>query len=143
MKTIVLNETKQSKYVFNDDRVVTIGSDDIQIEADASAPYHNKLAFGVQDLNSSNCTLYTGITPPDGWKQDKYFFDGTTWTLNEIDGVVWGSLGRCSSDTCKLYLRDVNEFSPINSKGRRVGFPEKCPVCGSDFNPPAGYIAPA
>ena len=31
MKTIVLNETKQSKYVFNDDRVVTIGSDDIQI----------------------------------------------------------------------------------------------------------------
>tara|TARA_B100000809_G_C15019368_1_gene487838 strand:- start:519 stop:950 length:432 start_codon:yes stop_codon:yes gene_type:complete len=143
MKTIVLNETEQSKYVFNDDRVVTIGSDDIQIEAEASAPYHNKLGFGVQDLNSSNCTLYTGVTPPDDWKQDKYFFDGTTWTLNETDALVWGSLGKCSSATCNLYLRDVNDFSPTNSKGRRIGFPEKCPVCGSDFNAPAGYNAPS
>ncbi len=143
MKTIVLNETKQSKYVFNDDRVVTIGSDDIQIEADASSPYHNKAAFGVQDLNSSNCTLYTGVTPPDDWKQDKYFFDGTTWTLNEIDGFVWGSLGKCSSDTCKLYLREVSPFSPTNGRGQHIGFPEKCPHCGATFNAPAGYNAPS
>jgi len=141
MKTLVLNETKQSKYVFNDGRDVTIESDNIQMGADASAPYHSKKAFGVQDLDSSNCTLYTGVTPPDDWRQDKYFFDGTSWTATgAID--VRDTIGKCSSATCNLYLSAYNPHAPINRKGLRIGFPEKCPSCGSDFNAPAGYNAP-
>lgn len=141
MKTVVLNATKQSKYVFNNDRVVTIGSDDIQIGADALAPHHDKTAFGVQDLDSSNCTLYTGITPPDDWSQDKYLFDGTSWTPT---GFVPTLLGVCSNSECGLKLPDHTEHSPYTSSGRRkIGFPEKCPLCGSTFNAPANYNAPS
>ena len=142
MKTLVLNETKQSKYVFNDGRDVTIESDNIQMGADASAPYHSKKEFGVQDLDSSNCTLYTGVTPPDDWKQDKYFFDGTSWTANAGFINVLDSLGKCSNSTCNLHMNDHNPHVPLNSRGQRIGFPEKCPSCGSDFNAPAGYNAP-
>ena len=140
MKTIVLNATKQSKYVFNDDRVVTIESDNIQMGAAASAPHHDKTGFGVQDLDSSNCTLYTGVTPPDDWAQDKYLFDGTSWTST---GFVLPSLGICSNSECGLKLNDHTEHAPFTPSGRRkIGYPEKCPQCVSTFNAPEGYNAP-
>ena len=153
MKTIVFNDTNESRYLLDDDRVVTIGSDDIQIAADADATHHGVLAFGVQDLDSSNCTLYTGVTPPDDWHNGKYLFDGTTWTANEYNAGFWNSLGQCSgvkksdasfsSPTCKLYLNDHSEFAPRISNGTYIGFPEKCPACGADFNAPSDYVAPS
>ena len=141
MKTIVFNDTKESRYLLDDDRVVTIGSDDIQIEAYADATRGGVLAFGIQDLNSSNATLYTGVTAPDDWRNGRYFFDGTTWTLNQGNVDYWSGLGKCSS--CNLYLDDHSEAAPRLSSGRRVGFPEKCPACGADFNAPSGYVAPS
>jgi len=30
-------------------------------------------------MNSSNSTIHTGVTIPDGWKGSKHTFDGTSW----------------------------------------------------------------
>jgi len=30
-------------------------------------------------MNSSNSTIHTGVTIPDGWKGGKHTFDGTSW----------------------------------------------------------------
>ena len=43
----------------------------------------------ILDLNSSNSTIHTGVTPPEDWVGFKYCFDGTTWTSNS-NWIEWG-----------------------------------------------------
>jgi hypothetical protein len=71
MKTLIENSTKQSKYVWDDDAVVTLG------EEMTFAP-----GFNIGDLNSTNATLVENVTPPDDWVGCKYLYDNGTWTLN-------------------------------------------------------------
>ena len=71
MKTIVENNTNLSKFIFEDDAEIIIGSD-----------YITTPNFRVLDLNSSNTTMYENVTPPNDWYGNKYTFDGTTWAAN-------------------------------------------------------------
>ena len=75
MKTIVENSTNLSKYLFENDMTLNIGSEEIAV-GDPS-----NLDFYIGDLNSSNCTLHENVTnAPADWIGNKYTFDGTTWT---------------------------------------------------------------
>tara|TARA_R110000787_G_C13184452_1_gene422268 strand:- start:174 stop:440 length:267 start_codon:yes stop_codon:yes gene_type:complete len=74
-KTITENSTNISKYLFADDKPVIMGSDKLTIGSDP-------VDFYVADLNSSNSTMHTGVTAPEGWTGNKHFFDGTDWTDN-------------------------------------------------------------
>lgn len=71
MKTLIHNETKQSKYIWADDASVTVGDDMTY------AP-----GFNIGDLNSNNATLVENVTPPDDWYGCKYLYDAGAWTLN-------------------------------------------------------------
>lgn len=71
MKTLIHNETKQSKYIWADDAVVTLGNEM------TTAP-----EFNIGDMNSTNATLVENVTPPEDWAGCKYLYDNGTWTLN-------------------------------------------------------------
>lgn len=71
MKTLVHNLTGLSRFVFEDTDVITL--DDTKTVTPA---------FIIQDLNSSNSTLYVNVTPPVDWEGNKYMFDGTTWQID-------------------------------------------------------------
>lgn len=71
MKTIVELETKLSKYLFDDDKEITLNNDNI-----------NCVDFIVADLNKNNAMLYTNVIAPDDWYGNKYMFDGINWSLN-------------------------------------------------------------
>ena len=71
MKTLVKNSDNCSSYIFDDDVAVTI------TENNTITP---DLIIG--DLKSTNATMFENVTPPDDWAGNKYFFDGTTWTVN-------------------------------------------------------------
>jgi hypothetical protein len=71
MKTIIENTTNISKYIFEDDASVTIGSD-------STATPDSVIA----DMNSSNCTMVTGVTPPEDWTGNKYTYSEGAWSAN-------------------------------------------------------------
>jgi hypothetical protein len=71
MKTLIDNATKESKYVWADDAVVTLS------EAMTYAP-----DFNIADMNSTNATLVENVTPPIDWHGCKYLYNNDTWTLN-------------------------------------------------------------
>jgi hypothetical protein len=71
MKTIVLNENNLSLYVFNDNDVVILNSNNTNTEN-----------FLICDVNIFNSKLIENIVIPDDYVGSKYFFDGEVWTLN-------------------------------------------------------------
>ena len=75
MKTITINNTAEgnniSAYIFEDSDAVTSESDRVVCPD-----------LVILDLNSSNSTIHTGVTPPEDWIGFKYSFDGITWTAN-------------------------------------------------------------
>ena len=71
MKTITFNDSTISAYIFEDGDTLTATAENI------TCPN-----FIIGDLNSSNATIHTGVTPPEDWQGGKYFFDGTNWTAN-------------------------------------------------------------
>ena len=75
MKTIVDNATNTSKYLFADDKPVTMGSDTITVGDPAE--------FIIGDLNSGNATLIEGVSEPEDWYWCKYTCasDGTFTTV--------------------------------------------------------------
>ncbi len=72
MQTITFNTTNTSAYTFEDADTLTATAENI------TTP---NLIIG--DMNSSNATIHTGVTPPADWQGGKYLFDGTSWTTNE------------------------------------------------------------
>jgi len=72
MQTITFNDTNKSAYTFEDADTLTATAESI------TTPN-----FIIGDLNSSNATIHTGVTPPEDWQGGKYLFDGTSWTTNE------------------------------------------------------------
>ena len=80
MKTITENSTKLSKYLFEDSKAVTMGSDMITV-GDSSSP-----DFYIADLNSSNATLTESVTDaPENWAGNRYTYDPAAdpkWVAN-------------------------------------------------------------
>ena len=74
MKTITFNDNNVSVYLFPDDKALDVQSDKI-IVGDPEE-------LIIADCNSSNVTVHENVTEPDDWFGWKYFYDGTTWTLN-------------------------------------------------------------
>lgn len=74
MKTIVENTTNLSKYLFADDVIVVLSSENIVVGDPA--------LFIIGDLNDDTVTVYENVNAPEDWIGNKYTFDGTDWTLN-------------------------------------------------------------
>lgn len=71
MKTLIETGTNISKYVFENADAVTITDNSVETSA-----------FVIADLNSSNCSMVTGVTPPADWTGCKYTYANSSWTLN-------------------------------------------------------------
>ena len=71
MQTITHNGSNKSAYIFADDVTITATS------VNTTCP-----DLIICDMNTSNSTIHTGVTPPGDWKGCKYLFDGTTWSAN-------------------------------------------------------------
>lgn len=83
MKTIVETASGLSKYLLEDDVTIVSNADHIVVGDPAE--------FIIGDLNSGNVTITENVTnDPDDWSGNKYFFDGTTWTLdpNWVDPTI-------------------------------------------------------
>jgi len=75
MKTIVENQTGLSKFVYEDDMVITMESDRIVIG--------DPEILVVACHNETDSTVYENVTDvPSDWVGNKYIYDGTTWTQN-------------------------------------------------------------
>jgi hypothetical protein len=75
MKTIIETSSGLSKYLLANDVTITATADKITVGDPAQ--------FIIGDLNSTTVTITDNVTnAPDDWTGNKYFFDGTTWTLN-------------------------------------------------------------
>jgi hypothetical protein len=72
MKTLTKNT--KSLYIFEDDKHLDLAGSDIIVGS--------PVEFIVANLGAGASTLHTNVTPPPDWAGGKYFFDGTTWTLN-------------------------------------------------------------
>ena len=68
MQTITHNSDNVSVYTFADDATLTASSDNITTPD-----------FIIGDMNSSNSTIHTGVTAPDGWQGGKHTIDVTSW----------------------------------------------------------------
>ena len=75
MKTITFNSNNVSAYTFDDDHDLVTTTENI------TCPH-----FIIGDLNSTNATIHSGVTPPADWQGGRYTFDGTTWA--EVAGWV-------------------------------------------------------
>jgi len=71
MKTVIETSTNLSKYIFEDSDNITITAENIETPN-----------FIIGDLNSSNCTIIEGVTPPEDWIGCKYFYIDSNWVIN-------------------------------------------------------------
>jgi hypothetical protein len=71
MKTLVHNETKESRFVFVDIDSVVLADNMIYCPN-----------FNIADMNSTNATMVEDVTPPQDWIGGKYLYDNGTWTPN-------------------------------------------------------------
>jgi len=75
MKTIVENSTGLSKFVYENDVVITMEADRIVIG--------DPEFLIVACHNENDSTVYENVTDvPADWAGNKYMYDGTTWTQN-------------------------------------------------------------
>jgi len=75
MQTITFNENNVSAYQFDDSDSLVATAENI------TCPN-----FIIGDMNSTNATIHTGVTPPADWRGCRYTFDGTDWV--EVAGWV-------------------------------------------------------
>jgi len=75
MKTITFNDSSISAYIFDDEAAIEVTGTNIVCPD-----------FVIGDLNSTNSTLYTGVTPPADWVGGRYTFSDGAWT--EVEGWV-------------------------------------------------------
>jgi hypothetical protein len=71
MKTLIENATKESKYIWADDVVITM-TDSITFTPE----------YNIGDLNINNAMLVQNVTPPTDWVGGKYLYENDTWTAN-------------------------------------------------------------
>lgn len=71
MKTITLNSDNRSIITAQDTDVVTVESNHVVRNEER-----------IYGIGAATVTLHEGVTVPEDWSSSKYFFDGSTWTLN-------------------------------------------------------------
>ena len=75
MKTIVETSSGLSKYLLADNVAINATAENITVGDPAQ--------FIIGDMNSTTVTITENVTnAPEDWSGNKYFFDGTAWTLN-------------------------------------------------------------
>jgi hypothetical protein len=75
-KTLLENEARVSKYLFNNDAEITLNDSNIEFLGEVVDT----------ELNSSNSTLVSDVTPPDDWIGKKYIYtEEGTWIQNPND----------------------------------------------------------
>lgn len=75
MKTIVRNGSNVSLYLFEDSVYVDIAADKTTVG--------DPVQFYVDDCDSSNVTLFEGVTAPAEWTGWKYLYTAAdSWVLN-------------------------------------------------------------
>lgn len=75
MKTITRKSTNVSLYLFNDDVVVDVKSNEIVIG--------NPPEFIIGDCDSSNAVLFENVSNPEDWQGWKYLYtESGGWVLN-------------------------------------------------------------
>jgi hypothetical protein len=75
MKTIVRNGSNVSLYLFDDSEVVSIQADKTVVG--------NPERLIIADCNTSNATLFEGVTHPEAWTGWKYLYtQAGGWVLN-------------------------------------------------------------
>ena len=91
MQTITFNGSNISAHIFEDAQTITTEADKITLPKATAissvSGYGGETTVGytdeiICDMNSSNSTIHTGVTPPADWRGSKYLFDGTDWTAN-------------------------------------------------------------
>ena len=93
-QTITKNDGNVSLYLFDDDVEVNLSA-----TPNATVRNNGDNNFDIGDLNSSNATLHTGVTAPDGWAGGKHTYDGSSWGL--VSDWVDPSAGRLESDKAR------------------------------------------
>ena len=74
MKTIILNDTKESMYLFQDEAFVEIGDEYFEFAGQlVNSEINNKVASVIPCSQS-----------PDDWIGMRYIYDNDTWTLNPL-----------------------------------------------------------
>lgn len=75
MKTIVRKESNVSLYLFDDSMYVDIDADKTTVG--------DPVQFYIADCNTSNATLFDGVTQPEEWEASKYLYTSEGgWVLN-------------------------------------------------------------
>ena len=69
MKTIIETATNASKYIFEDDAVISMSANQIVCPD-----------FVIADMNSGNAHVVTSVTPPEDWVGCKYILNNGVWT---------------------------------------------------------------
>ena len=75
MKTITFNGSNVSAYIFDNNATVEVTGTNIVCPD-----------FVIGDLNSTNSSVHTGVTPPADWMGGRYTFSDGAWT--EVEGWV-------------------------------------------------------
>jgi hypothetical protein len=76
MKTIIENFNKVSKYLFADDKAVSVEANCIKV-GDISS-----FDFIILDLNSNNATLIENVSEPLDWCGCKYKYINDAWEVS-------------------------------------------------------------
>lgn len=93
MKTLIDTTTKESKYIWPDNVIVTVTSNNV-ITND----------FIISDMNSSNSKLIENITVPSDWVVGKYVYNnGFSYSQKYLDKVKANALSECLKNRAAEY----------------------------------------
>jgi hypothetical protein len=74
MKTIVKTDTNISVLLYDDDKVI-----DIQEYKTVVGDPEESI---IMDCYTDNAIVYENVVQPEDWQENKYLFDGETWTVH-------------------------------------------------------------
>mgnify|MGYP000220893415 CR=1 FL=1 len=123
MQTIVKNETNISLYYLTDSKTVDITSTETTISEGGTTE------FTIQDCNSSNVTLRTGVDEQAAWWGHKYKHDGSSWSAN-VD--FKGSNSITSDINDSVTTIPVGNSNPFTASGTVQINDEKITYTGVD-----------
>lgn len=114
MKTIVETATGLSKYLLEDDAVVTMFPN--RVEVDSSLP---NVIF---DLSEDTATLYEGVTDaPADWAGNVYIYDGTTWaTVEAVEAAERRATMACTPRQARLALASAGLYEAVQTSVAQV-----------------------
>jgi hypothetical protein len=76
MKTLVDSIQQLSIFVLEDNATIEEQNGMLKIN-------DNGKVFFLGDKNSQNTVVYYNIEAPQDWRASRYFYDGTSWSVND------------------------------------------------------------